>query len=90
MTVLPAVGRAAECAELQINLKAVADNYHTLKKRYTGRTCAAVVKADAYGLGAETIVPVLKKQGAACSLLHRPTKQPNSSRFCAAADGLRS
>jgi alanine racemase len=63
MTVLPAVGRAAECAELQINLKAVADNYKTLTKRYTGRTCAAVVKADAYGLGAETIVPVLKKQG---------------------------
>jgi len=63
MTVLPAVGRAAECAELQINLKAVADNYKTLTKRYTGRTCAAVVKANAYGLGAETIVPVLKKQG---------------------------
>ncbi|MCC9625575.1 alanine racemase [Thalassospira sp. MA62] len=63
MTVLPAVGRAAACAELQINLKAVADNYNILTKRYTGRICSAVVKADAYGLGANTIVPVLKKQG---------------------------
>jgi len=63
MTVFPAVGRAAECAELQINMKAVADNYKTLAKRYTGRTCGAVVKADAYGLGADMIVPVLKKQG---------------------------
>ena len=63
MSVLPAAGRAAECAELQINLKAIADNYQIIKKRYKGRTCGAVVKADAYGLGAQTIVPVLKKQG---------------------------
>lgn len=90
MTVLPAVGRAAECAELQINLKAVADNYHTLKKRYTGRTCAAVVKADAYGLGAETIVPVLKKQGCRLFFVAQANEAAELFRFCAAADGLRS
>jgi alanine racemase len=63
MSVLPAPGRAADCAQLEVNLKAIADNYQRIVKRYSGRTCGAVVKADAYGLGAQEIVPVLKKQG---------------------------
>ncbi|MDP2700040.1 alanine racemase [Thalassospira sp.] len=63
MSVLPASGRAADCAQLEINLKAIAENYQRIKRHYQGRTCAAVVKADAYGLGAQAIVPVLKKQG---------------------------
>ncbi len=63
MSVLPAPGRAADCAQLEINLKAIAENYQRLQKTYTGRTMGAVVKANAYGLGAKAIVPVLKKQG---------------------------
>lgn len=88
MSVLPAAGRAAECAELQINLKAIADNYQIIKKRYKGRTCGAVVKADAYGLGAQTIVPVLKSRVAVFSLSRRQTKQPTCSRFCVAVVAL--
>lgn len=51
--------------ELTINLKALQENY-TRIKTICGKTCeaAAVVKANAYGLGVQEIVPELYKAGA--------------------------
>ncbi len=45
---------------LNINLKAVKNNYNTIRKK-VGNKCivAATVKANAYGLGAKEIVPTL-------------------------------
>jgi alanine racemase len=49
---------------LTIDLGAVAANYRLLRDRVGPRTiCGAAVKADAYGLGAARIVPVLSDAG---------------------------
>ncbi|WP_371263704.1 alanine racemase [Acetobacter syzygii] len=51
-------------AVLTINLEAVAHNYRLLKAHVPNAVCAAVVKADAYGLGAAQVAPVLEQAGA--------------------------
>ncbi|ATU73144.1 alanine racemase [Komagataeibacter rhaeticus] len=63
---IPATGWAAPGAGamLEISLGAVAANYRLLRARTGQATCAAVVKADAYGLGAHQVAPVLEQAGA--------------------------
>lgn len=51
---------------LTIDLGAVAANYRLLRERAAPAMCAAVVKADAYGLGAAHVAPTL--YGAGCRL----------------------
>lgn len=51
-------------AVLTVNLSAIAENYRYLKSRLGKTACAAVVKADAYGLGVAQVAPVLEKAGA--------------------------
>ncbi|MDP2621168.1 MAG: alanine racemase [Hyphomicrobiales bacterium] len=51
-------------ARLTIDLKALAANYRLLAGRVGAAECAAVVKADAYGLGVEKVVPALADAGA--------------------------
>ncbi|MBT7635867.1 MAG: alanine racemase [Rhodospirillaceae bacterium] len=50
-------------AILEIDLAALAANYEILKQRAAPAECAAVVKADAYGLGADRVAPVLAAAG---------------------------
>jgi alanine racemase len=50
---------------LTIDLGALASNWRTLRNRAPGAECAAVVKADAYGLGIEVAVPALLQAGCA-------------------------
>lgn len=50
-------------AFLRIDLGAVAENYRFLARRAAPASCAAVVKADAYGLGASRVAPVLAAAG---------------------------
>lgn len=58
-----AAGRPSQ-STLTIDLGAVAANYRTLRQQLRRpTTCAAVVKADAYGLGAERVVPALAAAG---------------------------
>ncbi len=56
---------AAEAAlsRLTVDLGAVRRNYRLLKDRLAGIACAGVVKADAYGLGADRVAPVLWEEG---------------------------
>ena len=49
--------------ELSIDLNALRHNYRTLVKASAPAKVHAVVKADAYGLGVDTIAPVLWKEG---------------------------
>jgi alanine racemase len=49
-------------AVLTIDLGAIRDNWRALRDR-AGGDCAAVVKADAYGLGATKVAPVLAAAG---------------------------
>lgn len=50
-------------AILTIDLGAVRENYRRLKRRLGGARCAAVVKANGYGLGAAEVVKALVKEG---------------------------
>ena len=50
-------------AVLTIDLAAIAENYRFLAERVAPATCGAVVKADAYGLGAALVAPVLQRAG---------------------------
>lgn len=53
----------SSCATLQINLSALAANYRLLKAKHSKQTIAAVVKANAYGLGVEAISRKLWDEG---------------------------
>lgn len=48
---------------LTVDLDAVAANYALLRDKVAPAECAAVVKADAYGLGAERVAPALAARG---------------------------
>ena len=50
-------------ALLTIDLDAIVANWRLLRDRAPGAACGAVVKADAYGLGAERVAPVLATAG---------------------------
>ena len=48
---------------LEINLKNIFLNYLKLKEKNANGITAAVVKANAYGLGIKRIIPILRKAG---------------------------
>ncbi len=50
-------------AILTIDLDAIAANYRLLRGKLAGANCAAVVKADAYGLGIDNVAPALAAAG---------------------------
>ena len=50
-------------AILTIDLGALRENYRRLKARLQGVACAAVVKADGYGLGAAVVASALREVG---------------------------
>lgn len=53
----------AQAPRLSINLSALSENYNICRRYFTGQECSAVVKADAYGLGAKDIAFELSQQG---------------------------
>jgi alanine racemase len=58
---MAAVDRAG--AVLEIDLDAIVANWRLLRDRVAPAVCAAVVKADAYGLGAGRVAPALAAEG---------------------------
>ncbi len=56
-------GAEAAGALLTIDLRAIVENYRILQARIGTATCGAVVKADAYGLGAAKVAPALFAAG---------------------------
>ena len=57
------IPRGQASAVLTIDLGALAANWRTLRDRAHPAECAAVVKANGYGLGIEQVVPALAKAG---------------------------
>ena len=49
---------------VNIDTEALRHNFRQLRKKAAGLQVRAVLKADAYGLGAEKIAPILKEEGA--------------------------
>jgi len=60
---LDASGAARAGAVLTIDLDAVRANYRRLRETAGQAACAAVMKADAYGLGMEMVAPALAREG---------------------------
>jgi alanine racemase len=54
---------ASACGILTIDLAAIVANWRLLAARAAPAECAAVVKADAYGLGAAKVAPALARAG---------------------------
>ncbi len=57
------VNKEDRAAILTVDLGAIAKNYETLQSKVGESECAAVVKANAYGLGVEKVAPVLWHAG---------------------------
>ncbi|NBO18615.1 MAG: alanine racemase, partial [Proteobacteria bacterium] len=53
----------AQVATLEVDLSAIAENYSLLKACHARKTVAAVVKADAYGLGMKAVAARLWQEG---------------------------
>src|SRR3954453_9354576 len=53
----------ASTAVLTIDLAAIAENFRILTEQVAPAICGAAVKADAYGLGAAMVAPVLHRAG---------------------------
>lgn len=57
---------------ITIDLDALQDNWRALAKLVAPATCAGVVKADAYGLGASEIIPALALAGCSTFFIATP------------------
>ena len=55
---------ASATSQLTIDLGAVRANYRALAERAAPAVCGAVIKADAYGLGARRVAAALYREAA--------------------------
>ena len=46
-----ALSRSSDCAQVTVDLSALGKNYETMREKSGMAEAAAVIKADAYGLG---------------------------------------
>jgi len=60
-----------EAARLTVRLPAIVANYRTYRRMTGPASVAAVVKADAYGLGADKVAPALAEAGCDCFFVAR-------------------
>jgi hypothetical protein len=74
-------------AVLFIDLGAIVANWRLLRRRVTPSECAAVVKADAYGLGAAEVAPALHIDTAWRASGSRPRSFRNSGMIRLASTG---
>jgi alanine racemase len=73
------------CPTLTVDLDAVAANYHLVRKTVSPAECAAVIKANAYGLGAEAICQrLLTEQCRTFFFAHLPEALPLAENIHAA------
>jgi alanine racemase len=63
MSTRDAIRRGRSGAILTIDLDAIRANYRLLRARAPGATCSAVLKSDAYGLGAAPVAAALYREG---------------------------
>lgn len=95
MSASPPVSRLAAGATglVTIDLGRIAANWRALARLVAPAECAAVVKADAYGLGAARVIPALVKAGCQTFFIATPpeaeearARAPNAALY--ALDGL--
>jgi alanine racemase len=69
---IPSASLAGATGVITVDLGAVVGNWRALSVRVAPARCAAVVKADAYGLGAERVIPALVKAGCTAFFIATP------------------
>ncbi len=79
---------AGETAILTIDLDALAANYRRLRELAAPAECAAVVKADAYGLGMAEAAPALWRQGCRTFFVATPDEAPRAPQAPSPSDHL--
>jgi alanine racemase len=84
---------ASATGVITIDLAAIADNWRALAERVKPAKCGAVVKADAYGLGAERVIPALAAAGCRHFFIATPDEAQQARRLAPSAtvfvlDGL--
>ena len=67
-----------------IDLSAIQDNWRALAARVRPAECGAVVKADAYGLGAERVIPALVRAGCRSFFVATPQEAAQARQLAAA------
>ncbi|MBX9683928.1 MAG: alanine racemase [Hyphomicrobium sp.] len=76
-----------------VDLGQIAQNWQALADRVAPAACAAVVKADAYGLGAARVIPVLRRAGCTTFFIATPDEAEAARKLAPSAtiyalDGL--
>jgi alanine racemase len=72
VTIAPPPRIASATGVITVDLNTVAGNWRALAQRVGPAECAAVVKADAYGLGAARIIPTLAGTGCKAFFIATP------------------
>ena len=71
---LPSANLAGATGLITVDLGAIAENWNALAARVAPAQCAAVVKSDAYGLGAAQVIPALARAGCITFFIATPAE----------------
>ncbi|MEQ1651921.1 MAG: alanine racemase [Hyphomicrobium sp.] len=74
MTLHPPTRLSNATGVITVDLAAVVGNWRSLAARVAPAQCGAVVKADAYGLGAQRVIPALTKAGCTTFFIATPAE----------------
>lgn len=79
-------GLASATGTITVDLGRIARNWQSLAGLVAPSVCGAVVKADAYGLGAERIIPALARAGCTAFFIATPDEAEHARRLVPDAD----
>lgn len=74
VTLHPPTQLSTATGVITVDLAAVVGNWRSLAARVAPAQCGAVVKADAYGLGAQRVIPALAKAGCMTFFIATPAE----------------
>jgi alanine racemase len=77
---------ASSTGMITVDLGRVAANWRALAERVEPARCAAVVKADAYGLGAERVIASLARSGCSVFFIATPDEAETARRIAPSAE----
>jgi alanine racemase len=77
---------ASVTGTITVDLGSIAANWRALAHKVRPARCAAVVKADAYGLGAERIIATLARAGCSAFFIATPDEAEQARRIAPDAD----
>jgi alanine racemase len=77
---------ASATGAITVDLGRIAANWRALADKVAPSRCGAVVKADAYGLGAERVIAALARAGCTAFFIATPTEAEHARRIAPDAD----